>query len=150
MLYSSTSLRIRKVCVSLGTTSNRWPKQPTPPASPGPLHLDPRPLQAGLLRLRPLSVGRNAIASLSAEKIWHSIFFRSKANSKIISRRLLLRRRASPRGCRDGWTGTHAHHLCGKHEWAQCRFSRSLLWPTSRRTRSRSYQVRPSALNLDQ
>jgi hypothetical protein len=45
--------------------------------------------------------GALCFASLSAGKIWHSIFFRSKANSKIISPRLLLRRRALPDGFRE-------------------------------------------------
>src|SRR5260221_9231 len=46
-------------------------------------------------------------------KIWHSIFFCSKANSKIISRRLLLRRPASPRRSRRNSHSTVLPHYLG-------------------------------------
>src|SRR5208337_1367023 len=58
------------------------------------LHSNPRPRSA-LLLLRPLSVGRFALLRFAfGQKIWHTIFFSSKANFKIFPK-LLLRRGAS-------------------------------------------------------
>ena len=74
---------------------NRMPPTPNP-ARRCPFKSSPPASRA----LAPPTSYRGAKLSLRfrPKKIWHSIFFRSKANSKIISRWLLLRRRASPRG----------------------------------------------------
>src|SRR5258708_40358271 len=46
-------------------------------------------------------------------KICYNIFFSSKANFKIVPKRLLLRRRASPRRCPRNWNVTVLPHCQG-------------------------------------